>query len=155
MKNDVDGVFPNEINLSKIGKYDKFINFTKMPKEYSGNVLFPEPRPFHFTTNDLVKEKLSKHEMFSAMERMQKFLDKKIEDELKQDYKLQEKIRQIEDKIKKAQEKAKIRIDKLKSKPKKKIQEKYGYKRMEEYFEPKLPSEEESSSASSSTESSP
>jgi hypothetical protein len=144
MPNDIDNLDNVDINLSEIGKYDKFINFTKMPKEYSGMVLFPEPRPFIFTTDYLVKEKLGEDERFLAMERMQEFLYKKIEDELKEDYKLQEKIKVVEDKIKKYTEKAMLKIEKLKAKPKKKIQEKYGYKRMQDYFEAKLMNQEES-----------
>ena len=143
MPNDIDNLDNVDINLSKIGKYGKFINFVKIPKEYN-TVLFPANIPFTFTTNDLVKEKLNEDERFLAMERMQEFLDKKIEDELKEDYILQQKIKEIEYKIKKAQAKAKLRIEKLKAKPKKKIQEKYGYNRMEKYFEPRLKSEAES-----------
>jgi hypothetical protein len=143
MTNDIYPLDNADINLSEIGKYDKFINFVKMPEEYN-TVLFPWPRPFTFATNDLEKEKLGEGERFLAMERMQGFLDKKIEDELKQDQKLQEKIEIIEDKVRKYKEKARLRIEKLEAKPKKKIQEKYNYKIMKEYFEPRLMSEEES-----------
>ena len=140
MTNDIDNkLFGDEINLSEIGEYGKFIDFGIKKNDHAHF-----DGLFRFTTNELKKEKLTEQDRFLAMERMQKFLDKKIEDELKQDYVLQKKIEVIEDKIRKAKEKANLRIEKLKTKPKKKIQEKYGYKKMEEYFEPKLMNEEES-----------
>jgi hypothetical protein len=87
MINDIEKIDNADINLDEIGKYGKFINFVKIPKEYN-MVLFPANIPFLFNTNELVKEKLSKEERFSAMKRMKECLDKKIEDELKEDFKL-------------------------------------------------------------------
>lgn len=139
MPNDIENdICLNQINISEVNKYNKFIDFGISQNEhphFSGL--------FHFTTNELKKEKLGEDERFLAMKRMQGFLDKKIEDELKQDQKLQEKIEIIEDKVRKYKEKARLRIKKLVVKPKKKIQEKYNYKRMEDYFDARLMSEEE------------
>jgi hypothetical protein len=136
MEKDIEPLDNVDINLSEIGKYGKFINFVKIPKEYN-TVLFPADIPFIFTTNELKKEKFTEQDHFLAMFRMQKCLNNKIESELKEDYKLQSKIKDIEFKTKK-------RIEKLKEKPLKKLQKKYGIDRFDKYFESKLESEAES-----------
>lgn len=128
MKNGIESI--DGINLSEIGKYNKFISFVRMPSEYDSMVLFPKNTPFHFKTNDLVKEKLTESERFLAMERMQECLDMRIEKEISQDVKLFNKIKEI-------QEKAKKRIEKLKEKPIKNLRKKYNYEIIEKYFNPK------------------
>jgi hypothetical protein len=136
MPNDIENdVWPNQINLSEINKYNKFIDFGIKDKDhphFSGL--------FHFTNNELKKEKLTEPDRYLAMVRMQECLNNKIEAELKEDYKLQSKIKDIEFKAKK-------RIEKLKEKPLKKLQKKYGIDRFDKYFEPKLDSSEEPSTS--------
>jgi hypothetical protein len=88
-------------------------------------------------------EKLTEDKRFLAVERMQENLDRLIEDELKKDYKLQEKIREIKFKAAK-------RIEKLKQKPLVKLRNKYNYDRIANYFKPNYVVA--SSSSSGSTE---
>jgi predicted RNA-binding protein with RPS1 domain len=158
VENDIDNNLPfieNPINLSEIGKYDKFINFIPLPGEFKEQSLFPNDRPFYFTTNDLKKEKLEDWEGRIAMIDMQKRLDKKIEDDLKQNSKLQYKITDVE-------YKARLKIEKLRKKPLEKLKKQYNYELFEDYFfrtneerkkawaekkESKLNSSEESSSS--------
>ena len=150
MENDIEpglGSDQNAINISKIGKYDKFIDF-KIFKSQDSEIKIEYPRNafFLFTTNKMLSKKLKESDCFLAMANMQTYLDDKIEEELKENLKLQEKILKIE-------KKAQKRIDKLKERPKKKLQEKYFYSRIEEYFKPKI--SEESSSSSPQDEPSP
>ncbi len=119
------------VNLSEIGKYDKFINFVPMPKEYDSMVLFPKYIPFMFHNNEMVKEKLSDSERFLAMVRMKENLMQLMEEKLKENHKLQNKIKIIKDKARK-------KIYKLKEKPLNKLKKEYGYERFEEYFKPKF-----------------
>lgn len=122
MPNDVEAAEKSSINLSKIGKYDKFIDFGK---DFKG---------FYIFTTDLIKKKeLNESDCFLGMENMKNALNHLIEEKLKENEKLQQKIKIIE-------LKAKARIEKLKEKPKKKLQKEYGYERFEAYFEPKLDS---------------
>lgn len=126
------------VNLSEIGKYDKFINFVPMPPEYDSMALFPKDTPFMFHNNEMSKGKLIESDRFLAMERMQNAINKKIEEELKENCVLQKKIKKIEDKIREYKEKARLKIQKLEEKPKDIIKKKYNYSIFEEYFEPKL-----------------
>jgi hypothetical protein len=145
MNKDIEPVIHSDFrsdstNISDIGKYDKFINFVPMPKEYDNMVLFPKDIPFMIHNNEMSKDKLTESERFLAMERMQNAMDEKIKEELKENYDLQKKIEEIEDKVKVYKEKAQLKIQKLEKKPRNKIKEKYNYSIFDEYFDPKLDS---------------
>lgn len=127
MKNDIEVALSSlderSVNISKIGKYDKFVEFKKDHLDQ-----FQLVKDFiMFHTDEMKCEKLTKEDTFSAMENMMVNLEKRIQIELNQDYKLQDKIKEIK-------RKAAERIEKLESKPKKKLQDKYNYKYFEEYF---------------------
>lgn len=130
MKNDIEPVvsFLDEksVNISEIGKYGKFASFKQ---DHNDKFQFKNP-PFMFYTNEMVCEKLDEADIFLSMERMESYLEKRIAHELKQDWKLQNKIKEIN-------RKAKERIEKLESKPRKKLKEKYKYDQFENYFYPK------------------
>lgn len=126
MKNDIEpwiGFDGSGVNISEIDKYDKFVSFKKDEQN-----LFQFDNPlFMFYTDEMTCEDYKEEDGFLSAERMKEALEKRIENELKQDYELQNKIKEI-------QRKAKERIEKLQSKPKKKLQDKYNYKYFEEYF---------------------
>lgn len=127
MENDIDcHLFAESLNLDKVGKYGKFVEFEG---DHSDSLQFMGHSTFRYHTDKLAKEKLTEADLFLAMENMQENLDRCIEAELKKDYKLQEKIKKI-------QEKTKQRIKKLKEKPTNKLREKYHYGNIEEYFKP-------------------
>jgi hypothetical protein len=124
MCKNIDVFFSEDvINISKIGKYDKFIDFENNPNEHSTHNKF-----FRFTTNDLTKDKLQPDEIRISMINMEKNLDLKIESDLKEDSKLQLKIKEI---LRKADE----RIEKLRKKPLEKLKKKYGYENFMKYYE--------------------
>ena len=122
MENDIEPCFGEFTNISKIGKYGKFIDFSKK-----------EPFiPFEFTHDALEAEKrLSESDMFLAMENMKDNLDKFVAAELQKNHKLQNKIKEI-------QEKANKRIEKLKMEPISEAKKKCHYHLIEKYFTPDL-----------------
>lgn len=135
MENDIDyHLFEDSFDIDEVGKYGKFDYFNG-----SKDVLF-------FYKRTLTKQKLSEEDRFLSMENMKFYLDKRIEEELKQNEKLQSKINKI-------REAAKKKIEKLQEKPKKKLKDKYNYHEIEKYFMPHC--EEESSVSSESEPSSP
>lgn len=138
MKNDIDcHLFSESLNIDKVGKYGKFVEFEKDKGEV---YQFDQTSGLlRFHKKILTKEKLTEADRFLGMVNMKEYLDLAIEDELKQNWKLQQKIKKI-------QIQTKTKIDKLKEKPKKKIQEKYNYQQMEKYF---MPDFSEASSSSS------
>ena len=144
MENDIEpwlGFDESAVNISDIGKYDKFVDFKVFTSKDGETKIELSPRyPYTFTTDEMVGRKLTESDRFLAMERMQEALDNRIEEELKENTKLQNKIKEIQRKTKEIQRKTKERIDKLKAKPVKKLREKYSYERFEKYFEPKLDS---------------
>ena len=154
MENDIEYLkfdFDKSVNISEIGKYGKFVDFNKLPFEYTFMSLFPINTPFAFHTNQMTKEKLESGDLSTAIEDMQGNLDKCIEEELKKDKELQGKIEII-------QIKAKKRIEKLREKPLDKLRKKYNYHCLEDYFVNLKPKQEisvEFSSSEVSTESSP
>ena len=148
MVNDINQMPNPDINLDEIGKYGKFINFTKMPPEYDNMVLFPKDRPFEFTTDRLTEEKLTKEDCSRNMAVMQYYLKEHIEKELKKDSKLQTKISKIN-------RKTRERIEKLEAKSSKKLNKQFGMERFEEYFKSKQATEEASLNPFSTQEQSP
>lgn len=130
---DIADYFENCINLSEIGKYDKFINFKPMPNEYSNNVLFPKNTQFRFTTNELKKEKLTKHDMDCALDRMYFAVKDNIEKELNE---------LLKEKIKTIRLKAEKKIEKLKEKPRKKLEKLKNFDILSRSFQTRQDSEE-------------
>jgi hypothetical protein len=133
MENDIEPILELDkpsINISKIGKYDRFVEFTKYHDKTLdiNDIQFRKP-PFLFHTDNQTAFSLNESDKFLAMARMQIAAEKNIEAELKQDQKLQDKIRKIELKTAK-------KIEKLKHKPTEKLKKKYNYHLFEHYFMP-------------------
>ena len=83
MPNDIENdIRDNQINLSEIGKYGKFIDFGIKENDHTHF-----DGLFHFTTNDLKKEKLTKHDRDFAIDRMffalKDGIEKEVDDLLK------------------------------------------------------------------------
>ncbi len=121
MKKDIEALNSNLVMVDKIGKYDKFTELCNKTPDVNGITLH------EFSSTELSVDNLHIASRFCAMERMQENLNALINDELKKNLKLQEKIRKIENK-------AKERIDKLKEKPTNKLKIKYNYKQIDDYF---------------------
>ena len=108
MPNDIENdIWPNQINLSEIGKYNKFVDFGIKDNDHPHF-----SRLFYFTTNEQKKEKLTKHDSDSAIGRMFFTLQDGIEKEVE---------KQLRNEINEIRKKAEKRIEKLKEKPRKKL----------------------------------
>lgn len=114
MPNDIENdIWPNQINLSEIGKYNKFVDFGIKDNDHPHF-----SRLFYFTTNEQKKEKLTKHDRDSAIGRMFFTLQDGIEKEVE---------KQLRNEINEIRKKAEKRIEKLKEKPRKKLRKLKGY----------------------------
>ena len=89
MENDIENIFDNEINLSDIGRYGKFI-------EFNGNIIekdskdskdsMPKSGLFSFQSNYLKCERLTIKEKYEAMKRMIEYLENKITLEVNENF---------------------------------------------------------------------
>ncbi len=107
MKNDVEpwsGINP-EINISEVGKYEKFIKIEKLQNK-DQTITEYRYKGLRFISNDLKKEKITEPEKKQSLKRMVQAIKIHIEKELEKEiYNLREKlykkhkIRKLEKKI--------------------------------------------------------
>ena len=144
MNNDIEpwlGFDGQGVNLSKIGKYDKFVEFEfskHNPKDDHFNIIRFKTPPFMFHTDQLTCEEYSKKMGSKAIASLYHNTKKAIEKEIE---------RKLGDKIQEINRKAKERIEKLKKKPREKLEKEMHFDILKKaYFKPEI---EEGSEVSS------
>lgn len=118
-ENDIQPMFIQSINISDIGKYDRFI------ETHNPSIDVNDVHLYKFHSNELTQKKLTQDDRDNALDRMFFTLQTWIEREVEE--KLQYKIADIN-------RKAKEKIEKLKEKPREKLRKKLHYYQLLESY---------------------